>query len=482
MMQFLSTRGADAGRSLSDSILAGLAQDGGLYVPAQWPNIDWPEKEKHDKDRLSLFATGELLLPAFADDIATPQVLLQGLQHFIHACADCGSDDPLPLTPLKTFARTRKHDNNPLLKNTEVAELWRGPTLSFKDVALQSLSPVYDSALAHSGQHGLMLVATSGDTGSAAIAAVQTSSNMDAFVLFPKGMVSRNQEAQMCAGAGNNVHVLEIEGDFDACQRIVKALFRDTEWIVPPYRLLAANSINFGRIVYQMVMYAYIALQRPGTHLVIPTGNFGSAYSAWAVRRMGAPIGDIAIATNANDPVHRLLHAGNYRKTPAKATLAPAMDITTASNCERLLFEAMGRDCVQLTDHYKAWNDGHRVGLLAGAHKKAARGMRSAAVGDADIRTVQSDFRIDPHCACAVTAMLDNPQWFADGAPITVMGTAHWSKFPQDTLPEPDAHAQRLEQAAQRAGQKKDVKTTLLGSVVSVRRYIQKALGLHHFR
>lgn len=467
MMSFLSTRGADAGRTLSDVIMSGVASDGGLYVPSEWPTIDWPKEAQPSLTRI-----GEAIFAGFADDIATVEVLQQGLQRYIDSCA---GEEQLPLTPLAEFQRSPDASHEPPVGNAAIAELWHGPTLSFKDVALQSLGSIYDALLMAKDERSILLVATSGDTGSAAMAAVANCELIDAFVLFPRGKVSELQEAQMTTLASDRVHALEVEGDFDDCQRIVKALLRNTEWVVPPYRLLAANSINFGRILYQLCMYAWIALQRPGTHVIVPTGNLGSGYAAWIARRLGAPIGTIVMATNSNDPVHQLLSKGVYQRTPAVRTAAPAMDITTASNGERLLFEAMGRDCVQLVDHYDMWSAGHPVGLLGPVHKKLTQGMKSTSTDDAEIARVQNAWRVDPHCATAVSTLHCHPEWFADDAPVTIMGTAHWSKFVQAAQPEADAHAERLEQSISGARRKSQLKA----SVVSVRRHIQATLGLH---
>ncbi len=226
-------------------------------------------------------------------------------------------------------------------------ELFHGPSLSFKDVAMQFIAPLYDRALAARGERLTVLCATSGDTGGAAVEALKKSEHVDLVVLLPKGRVSEVQRRFMTTANADNVHAIEVDGDFDACQAIVKAMFADRDFAARA-RLSAVNSINWARILAQSVYY-HVASQILSAHgpvcFSVPTGNFGDAYSGFVAKRMGAPIGAIMVATNANDILDRAINTGEYaRAAQSAATLSPAMDIQVASNFERILFEALDRD------------------------------------------------------------------------------------------------------------------------------------------
>lgn len=421
-MNFISTRGDAPAASFADVLLAGLAPDGGLYLPEHWPQFA-PDDVAAFKD-IAWNEAAFRVLSRFAGDSFSDNDLREAI-----AAAYAGFDAAgvAPLVPLA--------DGQYLL------ELFHGPTLAFKDVALQILGQLFARALARKGGRATIVAATSGDTGSAAIAALGGLPNIDVFVMHPKGRVSDVQRLQMTTSAHANVHNIALEGSFDDAQAIVKALFADTDF-ARKVSLTAVNSINFARIAAQSIYYftAAAQLEQPAV-FIVPTGNFGDIFAGEAAQRMGLPIARLVIATNTNDILVRALESGVYAPGPAHATLSPSMDIQLASNFERALFEASGRDAGWVNAAMAAFARDHRLGLPP-AILDALRARYSAFAFDdettlATIKAVQAETGrlIDPHTAVAASAARGlAPDLAKAGSATVVLSTAHPAKFPDAVI------------------------------------------------
>jgi threonine synthase len=425
-VNFISTRGDAPAASFADVLLAGLAPDGGLYLPEHWPQFA-PDDVAAFKD-IAWNEAAFRVLSRFAGDSFSDNDLREAI-----AAAYAGFDAAgvAPLVPLA--------DGQYLL------ELFHGPTLAFKDVALQILGQLFARALARKGGRATIVAATSGDTGSAAIAALGGLPNIDVFVMHPKGRVSDVQRLQMTTSAHANVHNIALEGSFDDAQAIVKALFADTDF-ARKVSLTAVNSINFARIAAQSIYYftAAAQLEQPAV-FIVPTGNFGDIFAGEAAQRMGLPIARLVIATNTNDILVRALESGVYAPGPAHATLSPSMDIQLASNFERALFEASGRDAGWVSAAMAAFARDHRLGLPP-AILDALRARYSAFAFDdettlATIKAVQAETGrlIDPHTAVAASAARGlasglAPDLAKTGSAAVVLSTAHPAKFPDAVI------------------------------------------------
>ncbi|MGE3142485.1 MAG: threonine synthase, partial [Hyphomonadaceae bacterium] len=316
-------------------------------------------------------------------------------------------------------------------------ELIHGPSLSFKDVAMQLIGPLYEFALKKRDKRLSVVCATSGDTGGAAVEALKGRERVDLFVLLPKGRVSDVQRRFMTASGAANVHAIEIDGDFDACQAIVKAMFADTAF-AKRAALSGVNSINWARIVAQSVYFhiaANILAAAGPVHFSVPTGNFGDAFSGYVAKRMGAPIGKILLATNANDILARALASGRYQRAEkSAATLSPAMDIQVASNFERIVFEALGRDGDATRRLYDQFNQTGGFDLPPKALAFLRESFAAAAVSDTETQAAMRHARAGGYVACPHTAValsaaakLDPPL----GTPRVTLATAHPAKFPE---------------------------------------------------
>ncbi len=434
-MRYISTRGQAPPVGFLDAVLAGLAPDGGLYVPESWPAVF-----KNDFAQ-SLAATGHYssaamaTLWAFSGDSIGKDAAELVNKAYIDAPApgetQWRAKWPETVTPLAHIG-----------PGDWILELFHGPSLSFKDVAMQLIGPLFDYALAQRDQKLSVVCATSGDTGGAAVEAIKGSARSDLFVLMPKGRVSDVQKRFMTASGATNVHAIDIEGDFDACQAIVKALFADRDFSTRA-RLSGVNSINWARIVAQSVYFHVSAniLSAPGpVNYIVPTGNFGDAFSGFVAKMCGAPIGKIVMATNANDILARALKTGRYeRAAQSHATLSPAMDIQFASNFERILFEAVGRDGAVVQRLYDQFAQSGGFDIPAPALAFLREHFDAAAVSDEETQDWMRDRWNDGHfgyLACPHTAVglaarskLEAPI----GAPLITLATAHPAKFP-DTV------------------------------------------------
>ena len=416
-MEYVSTRGLAPRLRFRDVLMTGLARDGGLYVPA-----DWPE--------LSGAATAGFAGRPYGDvafDVIAPfvdgEIPDDALRDMIRAA-------------YATFANPAVAPLRELAPDRYLLELFHGPTLAFKDVAMQLLARMMDHVLAARGTRMTIVGATSGDTGAAAIEAFRDRVNVDVFILFPENRVSDFQRRQMTTTGADNVHPIAVKGTFDDCQAIVKAIFGNAEFR-DAYAVSGVNSINFARIVGQIVYYftAAAALGAPdrAVSFTVPTGNFGDIYAGYAAKRMGLPIAELVIATNVNDILARTLATGRYDLRDVTPTTSPSMDIQISSNFERILFEAYDRDAAAIRGLMQGLAE---TGAFDIAPHALAAIRADFAAGRADETSVASaiagtyaatGFLPDPHTGVALAVAGD----FAEpGVPMVTLSTAHAGKFP----------------------------------------------------
>lgn len=416
-MKYSSTRGEAPVLEFSDVLLQGLARDGGLYLPETWPQFD--------ARAIASFAG-----KPYAD------VALEVIRPFVG-----GS---IPETDLKSmideaYAGFRHPAVTPLVQtgpNTFVMELFHGPTLAFKDVAMQLLGRMMDYVLTERGLRATIVGATSGDTGGAAIEAFRGRSRTDIFILFPDGRVSNVQRRQMTTPVEDNVHALALTGNFDDCQAIVKGMFNHFAFR-DRVALSGVNSINWARILAQIVYYfvAGAALGAPHRKVsfTVPTGNFGDIFAGYAAMEMGLPVEKLIVATNVNDILARTLETGRYEKRGVTPTISPSMDIQVSSNFERLLAEVCDRDGVavrrmmnQLTQSGSfSIDDGPLAAMRA--HFGAGRCTEEQTAATIAGTWSEAGYLLDPHTAIGVHVAKEHD----DGSvPMVVLGTAHPAKFP----------------------------------------------------
>jgi threonine synthase len=416
-MRYVSTRGTAPVLNFEETMLTGLARDGGLYVPESWPVLDaatiagFAGRPYEDV----AFAVMKPFIGDTFDDATFRAIIARAYAPFGHV-ARC------PLVQVG--------DNDWLL------ELFHGPTLAFKDVAMQLIGQMFQTALARRGERVTIVGATSGDTGSAAIEAFRGLEAADVFILYPHNRVSEVQRRQMTTPAEANVHALAVEGDFDTCQALVKAMFNDFAFR-DRMRLAAVNSINWARILAQAVYYftAAVALGAParGVAFSVPTGNFGDIYAGHVARRMGLPVGRLVIGTNANDILHRTLATGRHDKAGVTPTITPSMDIEVSSNFERLLFDLHDREgsaVVALMGELGAGGFALSQGVLERLRRGFASGRASEAETAAMMRAMHAGTGqvVDPHTAVGLVAAAANR---GDRAvPMVTLATAHPAKFP----------------------------------------------------
>ncbi|MDP7651717.1 MAG: threonine synthase [Rhodospirillales bacterium] len=418
-MKYVSTRGKAPVLSFDDALLAGLASDGGLYVPETWPRLTRPEMR----------ALSGLSYTEVAARVMSPFVgAAIGEDDFTRMVVDAyrGFDHPA-VAPLTQLGR-----------NQWLLELFHGPTLSFKDYALQLVGRLFDHVLARRGERIALICATSGDTGSAAIEACRDRACLDIFVLHPKGRVSDVQRRQMTTVASSNVHNIAVEGTFDDCQDLAKGMFNDRAFR-DRFRLSAVNSINWARIMAQVAYYvvAAVALGAPGRRFTfaVPTGNFGNVYAAYAARRMGLPVNGFVIGSNVNDVLTRYFATGEMRVTPVHPTLSPSMDIQVSSNFERLLFDYYGRDGARLGPVMERFRKNGQAAFGKNRWRRMARLFSGFSVDDEAtkmaIRVIhrQTGQLLDPHSAIAVTAGIGRHDYKT--STLVSVATAHPAKFPQ---------------------------------------------------
>ena len=408
-MKYKSTRGGVAGLRFSDALLMGLASDGGLLVPETIPDVT---AELDAWRRCSFVELAQHIIGLFVDDIDTTtlnELIVEAYATFEH--------------PEVVGWRT--------LDNVTVVELFHGPTLAFKDVALQLLGRLFQHVLVARNQRLNILGATSGDTGGAAIAGVRGQDNVDIFILYPQGRVSPLQELQMTTVADRNVHCIAVNGTFDDCQRLMKETFSDLDY-KERYQLGAVNSVNWARVLAQIVYYGYASLKTPvPAQFSVPTGNFGNVFAAYLAQKMGFPIDRLIVATNDNDILARFFETGEYALGPVHQTLSPAMDIQVASNFERFLYYHFEQDSQRLNAFMSDFAATGRASLGAAPQTDL---FAAVAINQtqtlAAMRRIKNQFAyvLDPHTAIGVAAA---QQTCAAEEPIMCIATAHPAKFPE---------------------------------------------------
>ena len=404
-VRLVSTRGGPA-VDLPAAILAGLAPDGGLYVPEAWPRLD-----PADLDAGSGFtAVATAVLGLFTPDLL-PTPRLEALVG--EAFARFGHPEVAPLVELG--------------QDLYLMELFRGPTLAFKDFALQVLGRLVDVALAERGGNAMILGATSGDTGSAAMEAFRDRERVDVVILFPEGRTTEVQRRQMTTIDAPNVHAVAVEGTFDDCQDLVKAVFADPG-MREDLSLSTANSINFGRLITQ-VAYYYWAVARLGgpVSFAVPSGNFGNVYSGYAATRMGLPVRRLIVGSNANNVLDGFFRKGRLDLGTVIPTLSPSMDIQVPSNLERLLFDLFGRDGERLAAAMIRLREEGSLAVMGGTDDLfVSRWYDDEDTMEAMREVYRSSGRIvDPHSAVGIAAARDTP---TEG-PVVCLATAHPAKF-----------------------------------------------------
>ncbi len=418
MTTYISTRGEAPQLGFCDVMLTGLARDGGLYVPEIWPHLD-PATIAGFFGRPYWEVAVEVIRPFVGGEISE---------------ADLGR---MAVEAYATFRHPAVVPLSQMTPHLFVLELFHGPTLAFKDVAMQLLSRLMDHVLAKRGQRTTIVVATSGDTGGAAVDAFSGLDNVDLVVLFPHGRISDVQRRMMTTTGASNVHALAVEGTFDDCQAIVKGLFNHHKFR-DAVALSGVNSINWARIVAQVVYYftSAVALGAPAREVdfTVPTGNFGDIFAGYVAKRMGLPVRRLRIAANVNDILARTLKTGIYEVREVHATTSPSMDIQISSNFERLLFEASGRDSAAVRSLMGSLAQSGRFVLpdavLAKVRADFDAGRADETETSAAIRTAwrEAGDLVDPHTAVALTvAEQDKP---VSTVPNIVLSTAHAAKFP----------------------------------------------------
>ncbi len=417
-MRYISTRGQAPVRDFTGVLLAGLAEDGGLYVPESWPA--WSHADWRALRGLPYADLAARVLHPFVG-ASVPYAVLQRLCHDSYA----GFDHPtvVPLVQLDTGIWAQ--------------ELFHGPTLAFKDVALQLIGRLFDHVLTEAGQRITIVAATSGDTGSAAIEACAGRACVDIVVLHPEGRTSEVQRRQMTTVTAANVCNLAVDGTFDDCQDLVKAMFADAPFRAE-MRLSAVNSINWARIAAQIPYYvaSALALGAPDTEIAVavPTGNFGNVLAAWAARRMGLPIARLVVASNRNDIVARFLATNDMSMRPVEPSLSPSMDIQVSSNFERLLFELLARNAAATRHAMQTFRATGHMPVSDVAWKRATGVLHGFRLDDngttAEIRRLYKEcgYLADPHTAIGIAAA--RALACHHGVPTIAMATAHPAKFP----------------------------------------------------
>ena len=455
-LRYVSTRGQAPDLAFADVLLAGLATDGGLYVPAHWPALPGAPAGSDNEPRVGMPVASEGVpfseaagappaSPPGPEPPASPpdyaRTAVEVMWPFVAGQIDRQDFEALTAQAYSTFEHP---DVAPLVPLDEAAGLWLmelfgGPTLAFKDIALQLVGRLFDHELARRGERVTIVGATSGDTGSAAIEACRDRESLDIFVLHPRGRVSDVQRRQMTTVPAANVYNLAVDGSFDDCQDLVKAMFAD-EAFRRRHRLAAVNSINFARVMAQIVYYVVAARALAATigagpvSFAVPTGNFGNVYAGYAAHRMGLEVSQFVVGSNVNDILTRFFASARLEVRRVTPTMSPSMDIGVSSNLERLLFELNGRDGAATA----ALLDGFRASGEAQLAPEAAAGLAplwsGARVDESQTLSVIGDvyrrtgMMIDPHTAVGVGAAAAARR--DRDVPMAVLATAHPAKFP----------------------------------------------------
>ena len=408
-MKYISTRGGTPALSFMDAVMTGLAPDGGLLIPESVPSI--ADRLDDFKD-LSFVNLAKQILPLYIADISGEEI--SRLVDSAYSSFDC--PEIVSLVPVD---------------DVHILELFHGPTLAFKDIALQLLGRVFEYILNDRKGYLNLLAATSGDTGSAAIAGVKGLSNIDVFVMYPKGRISELQELQMITVLEPNVHCLAVEGSFDDCQNIMKNLFSDLDF-KEQYHLGAVNSVNWARVLAQIVYYGFASLYEPSNgpkNFVIPTGNFGNIFAGFLAKKMGFPIEKLIISTNENDILARFFNTGEYSRGKVHFTASPAMDIQVPSNFERFLYYSMDGD----TERLRAFIGKFMQSGTAIMDDYHSKDILATSIDDREtISTInriyaENGYIADPHTAVGLAAA----EHFKTTGMKICLATAHPAKFPE---------------------------------------------------
>lgn len=466
-MRYISTRGQAPAIGFWDAVLAGLAPDGGLYIPESWPTFT--------ADEIAAFA-GKPYAEVAAAVIGK------------FAGADIAHDELLAMTreAYASFTHPAVTPIKELYPNLFLLELFHGPTLAFKDVAMQILARLYDKALKLQNRHMTIVAATSGDTGGAAVEAFRGASNARIMILFPEGRISEVQRRFMTTTGEANVANVAVQGSFDDCQTIVKDMFQD-KTLRQAVDLSGVNSINWARIAAQAVYYFTSAVSLGAPHrtvsFVVPTGNFGDAFAGYVAKQMGLPIGTITVATNSNDIMARAIETGSYSRGKVVHTQSPAMDIQIASNFERLFFEAAGRDAEATARFFKTFAETGSAEIPAAARAVIAQLFNGDAVDEAETAATIGEVldatgeMLDPHTAVALRAALRLKAKSANSkTPLVALSTAHPAKFPEAVL-EATGKVPHLPAAAIGLDQKTETFDRLANDPDAVKSYLRTFAG-----
>lgn len=416
-MLYQSTRGEAPDLGFCDAVLTGLASDGGLYLPKVWPQLS--------KDEIADMAN-----KPYAD------VAFEIISRFVDREIP---DDVLREMIEQAYAGFRHPSTTPIVELEPghfILELFHGPTLAFKDVAMQFLARVMDHILTERGARATIVGATSGDTGSAAIEAFRGRDSVDIVILHPEGRVSPVQRRQMTTVLDDNVHNVALEGSFDDCQAMLKAMFNNQDFR-EEVRLSGVNSINWGRIVAQIVYYFTSAVALGAPHrdvsFTVPTGNFGDIFAGYAAKCMGLPIDQLVIATNANDILRRVMESGAYETGSVVRTASPSMDIQVSSNFERLLFEAGGKNPAAVRRMMNSLTQSGRFELALETLEEIRQGFAAGTAMESETaKTIETAYStahylLDPHSAVGVHVAR---QFMNLDTPMVTLATAHPAKFP----------------------------------------------------
>ena len=421
-MEFISTRGKDGPISFETALLNGLARDGGLYLPVSWPRFNLDEIRQ--MRNLSYSDLAGLIMSRFTDG-EIDQVEMTSLAR--QSYADFTHPDVAPLRPVA--------------ENIHILELFHGPTIAFKDYAMQFLSRVFDRALTRQNRTAVILGATSGDTGSAALEAFKGRDSVDVFILFPNGRVSPVQQKQMTSISAKGAHAVAVSGDFDDCQDMVKACFNDVVFR-DEMNLSAVNSINWARLMPQIVYYFASALKvgapEQTVAFCVPTGNFGNVFAGWVAAKMGLPVEKFIVASNRNDILTRFFATGKMQRRSVDPSLSPSMDIQVSSNFERLLFELLDRDGVEVARLMKRFAKSGSFDVADNVLRSALSLFSGFCLNDdgtrAEIRSTykQTGMVIDPHSAVGLAGARQARAsgLVSQGTPIISLACAHPAKFP----------------------------------------------------
>ena len=410
-MKYISTRGKAPELGFEDVLLSGLANDGGLYIPKEWPKLDYKELPTTSYSEQAAYVIYPFV-KGFLSYEELNDIASQAYSHF----------------PSKEAIKLKEVE-----KGNYLLELFHGPTLAFKDFAMLLLAQFFETSLSKKNKSITILGATSGDTGSAAIEAFKNNKHCTVFILFPKGRVSEIQRKQMTTVDSASIYAIEIDGTFDDCQNLVKHLFQNLEF-KEEVSLGAINSINWARVAAQIVYYfsTFQQLQSNRVSFSVPTGNFGDVLAGWVAKKMGLPIDKLIVATNDNDILDRAISNGDYFQEEVKATTSPSMDIQISSNFERLLFESLDRDPEKLRNLFKELKENNGFKIDNDTLTYIRNDFKSGKASEEKVKDTisrihkASNIILDPHTAVGFYASASELNF---DVPMVNLGTAHPAKF-----------------------------------------------------